>query len=88
MTVIPHTSPHFTLLALDNPKRPLAWSDLPLYAEDYVGLRALHKTGRLHRRLCQGQHMQIDDKCWNDVIGWLKPDTARQGSLVLQGFTS
>lgn len=86
MTVIPHTSPHFTLPAADNTKRPLPWSDLPLYKEDYIGIRSLHEKGRLHKRFCKGQHMQINDKCWSDVMSWLKPRPAEPDTprLILQ----
>lgn len=85
MTVIPHTSPHFTLPSADNPKRPLVWAELPLYSEDYIGLKKLNEAGLVHRRLCKGQHMQIDDECWSDVLEWLKPaQRSSYNPLVLQ----
>lgn len=48
-------------------------SDLPLYQEDYIGLRALNESGRLHRLVCKGQHMEISDDCWETVMEWLVP---------------
>ena len=45
--------------------------DLPLYRDDYIGLRALDKEGGLHRQTCHGPHMNIDKDCWQSVIAWL-----------------
>jgi len=71
MTVIPWTSTIFTLPTEDDPKAPLPYTDLPLYEEDYIGLRALNEADGFHQRTCHGQHMQIGKKCWNEVITWL-----------------
>lgn len=71
MTVIPWTSTLFTLPTADDPSSPLPYSDLPLYEEDYIGLRALAESDGFHQRKCRGQHMQIGRKCWEEVISWL-----------------
>lgn len=71
MTVIPWTSTLFTLPTADDPSAPLPYTDLPLYEEDYIGLRTLAESDGFHQRTCHGQHMQIGKKCWDEVISWL-----------------
>lgn len=80
MTVIPWTSTLFTLPTADDPSSPLPYADLPLYEEDYIGLRALHEKDGFHQRSCRGQHMQIGKKCWNEVITWLGEGGKGRGS--------
>lgn len=91
MTVIPWTSTLFTLPTADDPSSPLPYNDLPLYEEDYIGLRALAESDGFHQRKCHGQHMQIGRKCWDEVMTWLGdsgkgrgPRTASTPSLRLQ----
>ncbi|POY75349.1 hypothetical protein BMF94_1578 [Rhodotorula taiwanensis] len=85
MTVIPPHSAHFTL-PLDPTNStcippcystPLPWSSLPLYHQDYVGLRALDESARVRKEVCQGQHMQIGDECWEAVVKHL--GSSREG---------
>lgn len=71
MTVIPFTSPLFTLPSATDPKEALPYEDLPLYAEDYIGLKELDRRGGLHQDTCHGQHMEIDADCWKRVLKWL-----------------
>lgn len=84
--VIPTTSPWFTLPAgEDDPDNPLPWLDLPLYREDYIGLRQLDESGRLHRQTCRGPHMQIDNDCWRDVMAWLGKGGRGRGRGGIRG---
>ena len=84
-TVAPPQSAHFTLPSpnatncdkqLPNPTKPcyldpVPYSDLPLYVEDYIGLRKLDEGGRVVRDVCEGTHMEIDRECWESVVSWL-----------------
>lgn len=80
MTVIPWTSALFTLPTADDPSSPLPYTDLPLYEEDYIGLRTLAEQDAFHQRYCHGQHMQIGKKCWQEVITWLGANGGGRGS--------
>lgn len=78
-TVVPWTSPSFSLPSPEDTLKRLDWEDLPLYQEDYIGLKKLDREGRLHRRTCEGAHMEIDERCMKEVIDWLKrPTRARE----------
>ncbi|KWU42591.1 alpha/beta-hydrolase, partial [Rhodotorula sp. JG-1b] len=77
LTVVPPHSAHFTLPASPNSTTclppcyppPLPWSHLPLYQQDYLGLRHLHRSGgRVERGVCKGEHMQIGKGCWEAVV--------------------
>jgi len=73
---------------------PVEWEDLPLYKEDYIGLRELNERGGVAKGECEGEHMQIDDDCWEGVISWLGDGTGARahhpaaggddGRLVIQ----
>ena len=41
--------------------------DRTIYKEDWLGLRALDKEGKLHFNTIAGQHMQFDDEVFGDV---------------------
>lgn len=82
MTVIPATSPLFTLPSADNPSEALPYADLPLYEQDYIGLKALDEAGGLHHASCNGQHMEIDEECWSTVIRWLGRSGEGRGPRV------
>ncbi|GAA6008129.1 hypothetical protein JCM10207_007039 [Rhodosporidiobolus poonsookiae] len=85
VTVVPAHSSHFTLPspnATNCPtppspadpfcySTPVAWKDLPLYREDYVGLKRLDEAGRIVKGVCEGAHMQISAECWEGVVRWL-----------------
>ncbi|GAA5912912.1 hypothetical protein JCM8208_002080 [Rhodotorula glutinis] len=83
MTVVPPQSAHFTLPSPNDTStcplpplppvpgcyaHPLPWSGLPLYRDDWVGLRALDERGRVERRVCKGVHMEIGDECWDAIV--------------------
>lgn len=79
---MPPHSAHFTLPSpnatncppLINPAcylDPVAWPDLPLYSEDYVGLRQLNERGAVVLGECRGVHMQVDEECWENIASWL-----------------
>ncbi|KAJ8297362.1 Palmitoyl-protein thioesterase 1 [Rhodotorula toruloides] len=83
-TVVPPHSSHFTVpspSASNCPRpplppdpscypTPLPYSDLPLYAEDYIGLRKLDKRGAVVLDVCEGPHMDIDEECWRKISRW------------------
>ncbi|BGP21140.1 palmitoyl-protein thioesterase [Rhodotorula toruloides] len=83
-TVVPPHSSHFTLpspsasncprpplpLDLSCYPTPLPYSDLPLYAEDYIGLQKLDKRGAVVLDVCEGPHMDIDEECWRKITRW------------------
>ncbi|GAA6042343.1 hypothetical protein JCM8097_003858 [Rhodosporidiobolus ruineniae] len=84
LTVVPPHSSHFTLPspnATNCPAPPLPadplcyadalpWSSLPLYAQDYIGLRALDEAGRVTKGVCEGAHMQVSEECWEGIVRW------------------
>lgn len=83
-TVIPGASAHFTLPdpnakncpPTHNPidpcyPTPLPLEDLPLYQEDYIGLRKLDEGGKVFLDVCVGEHMQIDRECLAGIVSWL-----------------
>jgi palmitoyl-protein thioesterase len=40
----------------------------PLYTEDWIGLRALDKRGRVVFASCDSEHMQISADCWKPLV--------------------
>ena len=78
-TVVPPTSAHFTLPAPTNSTTPplpgfydaLPLEDLPLYQDDFIGLRSINERGDLVRGVCRGVHMEIGKKCWQRVVSFL-----------------
>ncbi|KAH8918060.1 alpha/beta-hydrolase, partial [Atractiella rhizophila] len=72
-TVSPPASSFFTLPDPSAPFLPLPLSRLPLYSEDYIGLKQLHDRDSLWFGTCDGFHMQIDEACWNQILSWLGP---------------
>ncbi|PLW55132.1 hypothetical protein PCANC_05314 [Puccinia coronata f. sp. avenae] len=86
--VIPPTSAYFTLpnVTASTPSDvldpiPIALQDLPIYQEDYIGLKTLDQAGKIHYGTCFGGHMQIDEHCWENVMDWLG-DGSRPGADV------
>jgi len=76
--VIPPTSAYFTLPNVTASTLPdvfdpipIALQDLPIYKEDYIGLKTLDQAGKIHYGTCFGGHMQIDEDCWQNVMDWL-----------------
>lgn len=57
-TVVPWTSSYFTLIN-PNTSRPIKHSELPLYAEDYIGLRTLDERGAVAMHECKGEHVRL-----------------------------
>ena len=41
---------------------------LPLYQEDWLGLKTLDKSGKLHLMSVNGDHLQLDQKSLDDII--------------------
>lgn len=89
--MIPSTSAHFTLpvnaSSSSSPTSnysPLPLSSLPLYQDDYIGLRTLDERGDLVRRVCKGVHMQIGKKCWEQVVSWLGPVGDGKGASEIE----
>lgn len=61
----------------------------PLYTEDWIGLRALDKSGRVVLETCEGEHMQISDGCWRPLVqrfvgGIVAAEDVRYGQEVLR----
>ncbi|KAK4706167.1 palmitoyl-protein thioesterase, partial [Phenoliferia sp. Uapishka_3] len=105
-TVVPPQSAHFTLpspYAHNCPSPadpldpscyldPLPYSYLPLFAYDYIGLRQLDLKDKIYRGVCEGQHMEIRDDCWDLIASWLgkgdgqaqRVETPDRGRLVVQ----
>ena len=40
----------------------------PLYKEDWIGLRALDKRGRVVFASCDGEHMHLPTECWKPLV--------------------
>lgn len=55
-TVVPWTSSYFALLNTTDQK-PIPRTELPLYKDDYIGLRALDDRGAVHEDTCRGEHV-------------------------------
>ncbi|GAA5954133.1 hypothetical protein JCM21900_002900 [Sporobolomyces salmonicolor] len=84
ITVVPPHTSHFTLpspSARNCPSppgpssppcylTPVPFDHLPLYREDYIGLRLLDERGAVVKGVCRGAHMQIDETCWEGVVRW------------------
>ncbi|GAA5895722.1 hypothetical protein JCM5296_007403 [Sporobolomyces johnsonii] len=84
ITVVPPHTSHFTLpspSAHNCPSppdpssppcylTPVPFAHLPLYREDYIGLRVLDERGAVVKGVCRGAHMQIDETCWEGVVRW------------------
>lgn len=83
VTIVPPQTAHFTLPSpyANNcpppPSEPACYLDpvpysyLPLFAQDYIGLRQLDFENRLHLGVCEGQHMEIKEDCWEEIVSWL-----------------
>lgn len=102
VTVVPPQTAHFTLPspnASNCPSPPLdpscyldpvPYPSLPLFAQDYIGLKSLEGEGRMVLGMCEGAHMEIDEECWEGIVSWLgrgdgrRRETAGRG-LVWQG---
>ncbi|EGG10454.1 putative palmitoyl-protein thioesterase precursor [Melampsora larici-populina 98AG31] len=80
--VKPAASAHFGVSTRTEESIPL--ERLPIYKEDYIGLKELDESGRIAYGICDGSHMQIGEQCWNSVLDWI--GTAHQG-LVIQTQT-
>lgn len=70
---------------------PVPYSSLPLYSSDYIGLKQLDKRGAMHLGVCEGEHMQIDEGCWEGVVSWLgvgdgvvRSRVEQEGKLIWQ----
>ncbi|GAA6024338.1 hypothetical protein JCM11491_000382 [Sporobolomyces phaffii] len=88
-TVVPPTSAHFTLPSSSSSSSsssapasydPLPFVDLPLYVDDYIGLRALDERHAVVLGVCPGVHMEIRDECWDAVVAHLGDDRGGGGS--------
>jgi palmitoyl-protein thioesterase len=78
--IIPRTSSYFTIPNATSDSdipSPIAWSDLPLYKHDYIGLRELTERGRVRLDQCEGRHMRISRDCWDRVLDYLEKPPAR-----------
>ncbi|SGY97094.1 BQ5605_C035g11382 [Microbotryum silenes-dioicae] len=102
-TVVPPHTAHFTLpsptaspcpIPLDPTcyVDPVEWADLPLYQDDYIGLKELDARGVVWKGICKGAHMEIDRRCWSTVTRFLVgngekegDEDVRQNAFVLQG---
>lgn len=42
--------------------------DQPLYKEDWIGLRALDEKGAVVMITCKGEHMQMNQECWEPIV--------------------
>jgi palmitoyl-protein thioesterase len=40
----------------------------PLYKEDWIGLRTLDESGRVHLASCDGEHMQLPPECYEWIV--------------------
>jgi len=88
VVIDPPTSTFFTLPNITETEwKPIPYRRLPLYSKDYIGLKALDERGGVHLGTCEGEHMQIDDDCWADILSWLGPDGKGSQSIALQGLT-
>jgi len=69
-TIIPRESSHFGyyIPGQDNLTRPL--EETPLYLEDWLGLRTLDETGRLHKFSLPGNHMNMQ-------LEWFKQNVVK-----------
>lgn len=99
VTVVPPQSAHFTLpspSATNCPfppdpndlacyLDPVPYEDLPLYGQDYIGLKKLDKKGGLVLGECVGQHMEISNACWEQVVSWLGAGKGEATALQFQG---
>ncbi|MBW0481764.1 hypothetical protein O181_021479 [Austropuccinia psidii MF-1] len=88
--VLPPTSAFFTIPNLTHARLPdildpipIALQDLPIYKEDYIGLKVLDQAGKIHYGTCIGEHMMIDEDCWNDVMDWLGDGHSKQASNLI-----
>lgn len=58
--------PH--LPATDPPEDIVPMRLQPLYTEDWIGLRALDERGAVHLETCPGEHMELEDSCWEWIV--------------------
>ena len=59
-TIIPSQSSHFGFYNLGQDNTTLSLQELPLYKEDWLGLKELDMRGKLHFKEMEGDHMQFD----------------------------
>jgi palmitoyl-protein thioesterase len=52
----------------DNHKNVIQLQDSDQYKEDWLGLRTLNETGRLHMHAVEGDHMHMDMKDITDIV--------------------
>ncbi|KAG0152426.1 hypothetical protein CROQUDRAFT_649829 [Cronartium quercuum f. sp. fusiforme G11] len=64
-------------------KEAIPLVQLPIYEEDYIGLKQLDRSGRISYGTCHGPHMMIDDQCWDNVMDWVG-DGYQNRKLVIQ----
>ncbi|CAH7687145.1 putative palmitoyl-protein thioesterase precursor [Phakopsora pachyrhizi] len=79
--VVPPSSAYFTLL--DHHSNFIPLKELPIFKEDYIGLKKLNSEGKIHYGVCEGEHMFIDKRCWSEVIDWLRDDEEVLGKQAI-----
>lgn len=76
-TVVPKESSWFgsrnvtessTMATLDDEPKLLNMRQQPLYIEDWIGLRTLDEKGGVVFKTCVGEHMQMNDECWQPIV--------------------
>ncbi|KAI9002910.1 alpha/beta-hydrolase [Hyaloraphidium curvatum] len=67
-TVIPKESAWFSFYDLSEEKVLTPMRDLPIYKEDWIGLKALDKAKKIDFVECVGGHMQISEDFFTDVV--------------------
>jgi palmitoyl-protein thioesterase len=81
--VVPRESCIFSCLAPQSSRRLVPLMRSELFEEDWLGLRALHETGRLHLLRKPGEHLQFNRSFFQHAIvapflgELLRPDGAR-----------
>jgi palmitoyl-protein thioesterase len=50
------------------PEAIIPMREQPLYAEDWIGLRALDEAGKVRLEVCDEPHMHIPPECWEDLV--------------------
>ena len=66
--IIPPASSHFGFYDLGQDNTTLTLQELPLYKEDWLGLRELDRKGKLHFREMEGKHMDFNWTWFTDNI--------------------
>ena len=67
-TIIPSESSHFGFYDLGQDNTTLTLQELPLYKEDWLGLRELDTNGKLHFREMEGDHMDFNWAWFTDIF--------------------